>query len=159
MASKGVNKAIIVGNVGKEPEVRYMPNGEAVANLSIATSESWKDQQGQHQERTEWHKVVFYKRLAEIVGEYIKKGSQVYIEGSIHTKKWQDQQGNDRYTTEIKANNMQMLGGNSGASNNSQGQAPQQQRQQQHTGHNQQHPNPRQAPQQHNTPDFDEPPF
>jgi len=111
MASRGVNKVILVGNLGNDPEVRYMPNGNAVANLSIATSESWKDQQGQLQEKTEWHKVTMYRRLAEIAGEYLKKGSQIYLEGKLQTRKWQDQQGNDRYTTEVIADQLQMLGG------------------------------------------------
>ncbi|MBT0586863.1 single-stranded DNA-binding protein [Alteromonas oceanisediminis] len=111
MASRGVNKVILVGNLGNDPEVRYMPNGNAVANLSIATSESWKDQQGNQQERTEWHKVTMYRRLAEIAGEYLKKGSQIYLEGKLQTRKWQDQQGQDRYTTEVIADQMQMLGG------------------------------------------------
>ncbi len=111
MASRGVNKVILVGNVGQDPEVRYMPNGNAVANLSVATSESWKDQQGQMQERTEWHRVTMYRRLAEIAGEYLRKGSQVYLEGKLQTRKWQDQQGQDRFTTEIIADQMQMLGG------------------------------------------------
>jgi single-strand DNA-binding protein len=111
MASRGVNKVILVGNLGNDPEVRYMPNGNAVANLSIATSESWKDQQGQLQEKTEWHKVTMYRRLAEISGEYLKKGSQIYLEGKLQTRKWQDQQGNDRYTTEVIADQLQMLGG------------------------------------------------
>ena len=111
MASRGVNKVILVGNLGNDPEVRYMPNGNAVANLSLATSESWKDQQGNMQERTEWHRVTMYRRLAEVVGEYLKKGSQIYIEGKLQTRKWQDQQGQDRYTTEIIADQMQMLGG------------------------------------------------
>jgi single-strand DNA-binding protein len=106
-----VNKVILVGNLGNDPEVRYMPNGNAVANLSIATSESWKDQQGQLQEKTEWHKVTMYRRLAEIAGEYLKKGSQIYLEGKLQTRKWQDQQGNDRYTTEVIADQLQMLGG------------------------------------------------
>ncbi len=114
MASRGVNKVIIVGNLGNDPEVRYMPNGNAVANLSVATSESWKDQQGQQQERTEWHRVTMYRRLAEIAGEYLKKGSQIYLEGKLQTRKWQDQQGNDRYTTEVIADTMQMLGGRGG---------------------------------------------
>lgn len=135
MASKGVNKVIIVGNLGNDPEVRYMPNGNAVANLSVATSESWKDQQGQQQSKTEWHKVTMYRKLAEIAGEYLKKGSQVFIEGKLQTRKWQDQQGNDKYTTEIIADNMQMLGSNqnSGQSapssgyNSGQQQAPKQQ--------------------------------
>ncbi|QXP85810.1 single-stranded DNA-binding protein [Methylococcus sp. Mc7] len=111
MASRGVNKVILIGNLGADPEVRYMPNGGAVANLRIATSESWKDQQtGQLQERTEWHSVVMYRRLAEIAGEYLKKGSKVYIEGSLRTRKWQDKNtGQDRYTTEIIGNEMQML--------------------------------------------------
>lgn len=110
MASRGVNKVILVGNLGKDPEVRYMPNGNAVANFTVATSESWKDQQGQMQERTEWHNIVMYRRLAEIAGEYLKKGSKVYLEGKLQTSKWQDQQtGQDRYKTEINVNEMQML--------------------------------------------------
>lgn len=111
MASRGVNKVILVGNLGNDPEVRYMPNGNAVANLSLATSESWKDQQGQMQERTEWHKLTMYRRLAEVAGEYLRKGSQIYVEGKLQTRKWQDQQGQDRYTTEIIVDQMQMLGG------------------------------------------------
>jgi single-strand DNA-binding protein len=108
--ARGINKVIIVGNVGNDPEMRYTTNGSAVANLSVATSESWKDKQtGENVDRTEWHRVVFFSRLAEIVGEYIKKGSKLYIEGSLKTRKWQDQNGNDRYTTEIVANEMQML--------------------------------------------------
>ncbi|MEC7133635.1 MAG: single-stranded DNA-binding protein [Pseudomonadota bacterium] len=114
MATKGVNKVILVGNLGNDPEVRYMPNGNAVANLSLATSESWKDQQGQVQERTEWHRLTMYRRLAEIAGEYLKKGSQIYVEGKLQTRKWQDQQGQDRYTTEIILDQMQMLGGRGG---------------------------------------------
>ncbi len=114
--ARGVNKVILIGNLGKDPEVRYMPSGGAVANVTIATSESWKDKTtGEQQERTEWHNVVFYNRLAEIVGEYLKKGSQVYVEGSIRTRKWQDKEtGKDRYTTEIIANEMQMLGSRAG---------------------------------------------
>jgi single-strand DNA-binding protein len=114
MATKGVNKVILVGNLGNDPEVRYMPNGNAVANLSLATSESWKDQQGQVQERTEWHRLTMYRRLAEIAGEYLKKGSQIYVEGKLQTRKWQDQQGQDRYTTEIIVVQMQLLGGRGG---------------------------------------------
>ena len=114
MATRGVNKVILVGNLGNDPEVRYMPNGNAVANLSLATSESWKDQQGQVQERTEWHRLTMYRRLAEIAGEYLKKGSQIYVEGKLQTRKWQDQQGQDRYTTEIIVDQMQMLGGRDG---------------------------------------------
>ncbi|OFA32846.1 single-stranded DNA-binding protein [Glaciecola punicea] len=121
MASRGVNKVIIVGNLGNDPEIRYMPNGNAVANLSIATSESWKDQQGAQQERTEWHKVTMYRRLAEVAGEYLKKGSQIFVEGKLQTRKWQDQQGNDRYTTEIIADNMQMMGGGGGGGGGNQG--------------------------------------
>lgn len=110
MASRGVNKAIIIGNLGSDPEMRYMQSGAAVATLSIATSETWKDKEsGQPQERTEWHRVVLFNRLGEIAGEYLKKGSKVYIEGSIRTRKWQDKSGADRYTTEIVGNSMQML--------------------------------------------------
>ncbi len=112
--NRGINKVILVGNLGNDPEVRYMPNGNAVANLSLATSESWKDQQGQVQERTEWHRLTMYRRLAEIAGEYLKKGSQIYVEGKLQTRKWQDQQGQDRYTTEIIVDQMQMLGGRGG---------------------------------------------
>lgn len=116
MASKGVNKVIIVGNLGADPEVRYMPSGGAVANISVATSESWKDKDsGQQQERTEWHRIVFYNRLAEIVGEYLRKGSKVFVEGSLRTRKWQDKSGQDRYTTEIIASSMQMLDSRGGA--------------------------------------------
>jgi single-strand DNA-binding protein len=128
MASRGVNKVILVGNLGNDPEVRYMPNGNAVANLSIATSESWKDQQGQLQERTEWHKVTMYRRLAEVAGEYLKKGSQIYLEGKLQTRKWQDQQGNDRYTTEVICDQMQMLGGGGNGGGQSSGQGGYQQR-------------------------------
>ena len=121
MATRGVNKVILVGNLGNDPEVRYMPNGNAVANLSLATSESWKDQQGQMQERTEWHRLTMYRRLAEIAGEYLKKGSQIYVEGKLQTRKWQDQQGQDRYTTEIIVDQMQMLGGREGGGQGGQG--------------------------------------
>ncbi len=117
--ARGVNKVILIGNLGKDPEVRYMPSGGAVTNVTIATSESWKDKQsGEQQERTEWHNVVFFNRLAEIAGEYLKKGSKVYVEGSLRTRKWQDKEGKDRYTTEIVAGEMQMLdsrGGGGGA--------------------------------------------
>jgi single-strand DNA-binding protein len=110
--ARGVNKVILVGNLGRDPDVRYMPSGNAVANVTLATTGSWKDKQtGERQERTEWHNVVFYGRLAEIAGEYLKKGSQVYVEGSLRTRKWQDKNGNDRYTTEIIVGDMQMLGG------------------------------------------------
>ena len=108
--AKGINKAILIGNLGGDPEVRYMPSGGAVTSISIATSESWKDKQtNEPQERTEWHRIVFFNRLAEIAGEYLRKGSKVYIEGRIQTRKWQDKNGQDRYTTEIVANEMQML--------------------------------------------------
>ena len=110
--SRGVNKAIIVGNLGRDPEIRYAASGSPIANVSIATTESWKDKQtGENTEKTEWHRVVFFGKLAEIVGEYLKKGSQVYVEGRLQTRKWQDQNGQDRYSTEIVANDMQMLGG------------------------------------------------
>ncbi len=116
MASRGVNKVILIGNLGADPETRYMPSGGAVTNVRLATSETWKDKQtGQPQERTEWHRVVFFNKLGEIAGEYLRKGSKVYIEGSIRTRKWQGQDGQDRYTTEIVANDMQMLDGRSGA--------------------------------------------
>ncbi len=108
--ARGVNKVILIGNLGKDPEVRYMPNGGAVANVTLATSESWKDKtSGENQEKTEWHRVVMFRRLAEIAGEYLKKGSKVYIEGKLQTRKWQDKEGKDHYTTEIIANEMQML--------------------------------------------------
>lgn len=115
MASRGVNKVILVGNLGQDPEVRYMPNGGAVANLTLATSESWRDKQtGETKENTEWHRVVLFGKLAEVAGEYLHKGSQVYIEGQLRTRKWQDQSGMDKYTTEVVVNvggTMQMLGG------------------------------------------------
>ncbi|WP_111643346.1 single-stranded DNA-binding protein [Marinimicrobium alkaliphilum] len=138
--ARGINKVILIGNCGQDPETRYMPSGGAVTNVSLATSETWKDKNtGQQQERTEWHRVVFFNRLAEIAGEYLKKGSKVYIEGSLRTRKWQGQDGQDRYTTEIVANEMQMLdsrggqggqGGDYGSYDQSepQQQAPQQQR-------------------------------
>jgi single-strand DNA-binding protein len=114
--ARGVNKVIIVGNLGKDPETRYMPSGSAVTNLRVATTESWKDKQsGEQQERTEWHAVAMFGRLAEIAAEYLRKGSQVYIEGKLRTRKWQDKEGKDRYTTEIVADEMQMLGSRSGA--------------------------------------------
>jgi single-strand DNA-binding protein len=112
---RGINKVILVGNLGADPETRYMPSGSAVTNLSIATSEQWKDKQsGEQKERTEWHKVVMFDRLAEIAAEYLRKGSQVYVEGKLQTRKWQDRDGNDRWTTEVRANEMQMLGGRGG---------------------------------------------
>ena len=124
--ARGVNKAIILGSLGQDPEIRYTASGAAVANISIATNEQWKDKEsGEMQERTEWHRVVFLGRLAEIVGEYLHKGSQVYIEGRIQTRKWQDKEGNDRYTTEIVANEMQMLGSKSGGTTANFDQTPQ----------------------------------
>lgn len=115
--ARGVNKVILIGNLGADPETRYTASGAAVTNIRLATSETWRDKQsGEQQERTEWHRVVFFNRLAEIAGEYLRKGRQVYIEGSIRTRKWQDQEGQDRYTTEIVANEMQMLGSRDGES-------------------------------------------
>src|SRR5690554_850715 len=167
MTARGVIKVIVVGNLGQDPDTKYMPSGGAVTNISVATSEQWKDKTtGQPQERTEWHRVVFFNRLAEIAGEYLRKGSKVYIEGSLRTRKWQGQDGQDRYTTEIVANEMQMLdsrgsgggnydqsnqdysGGQNFGGNQPQGQPQQQQQyqpQQQQQAPQQQ---PQQAPQQ-----------
>ena len=152
----GINKVILIGNLGKDPEIRFLPDGGAVANMTIATSESWKDKQtGEQKEKTEWHNIVLYKRLAEIAGEYLKKASKVYLEGSLQTTKWTDKQtGQDRYKTEIKANNLQML--DSKPQGQQQGGGFQQQQQspaQQQGGFNQQAPaqggfNQQQAPQQ-----------
>ena len=137
--AKGVNKVILVGNVGGDPETKYMPSGGAVTNLSIATSESWKDKQtGQAQERTEWHRVVFFNRLAEIASEYVKKGSKVYLEGSLRTRQW-EQDGVKRYSTEIVASEMQMLDSREGGTQQQQ-QAPQQRQQQQAPQQRQQAP-------------------
>lgn len=129
--ARGVNKVIIIGNLGQDPEIKYMPNGNAVANVTVATSESWKDKNtGENVDKTEWHRVVFFRRLAEIVGEYLKKGSKVYIEGKLQTRKWQDKNGKDNWTTEIIANEMQMLdsrgGGSSDFNQNQGGGQPQQ---------------------------------
>jgi len=147
--SRGVNKVILVGNCGKDPETRYAPSGAAVTNISIATTESWKDKNsGERQDKTEWHNIVFFGRLAEIAGEYLKKGAQVYVEGSLVTEKWTDKEGNDRYTTKIKALNMQMLGGNqdqSGGGN--QGAGQQQSNNQQQSNQQQQQNNSQQAAQ------------
>lgn len=161
MSSRGVNKAIIVGNLGNDPEIRYMPNGGAVANLTVATSESWRDKAtGEQKEKTEWHKVALFGKLAEVAGEYLRKGSQVYIEGQLQTRKWQDQNGQDRYTTEIVVQGfngvMQMLGGKSEGQ-----QRPQQAPQQQNWGQPQQQA-PQQAPQQQPQqaqPQYNEPPM
>ncbi len=155
MASRGVNKVILVGNLGQDPEVRYMPNGNAVANITVATSESWKDQQGQQQERTEWHRVVMFGKLAEITGEYLRKGSQVYLEGKLQTRKWKDQSGQDRYSTEVvvdQGGSMQMLGsrnqsGGAPAQGGNQNYGGQQQQQQQGGGYGSQ----QQQPQQQNS--------
>ena len=149
MASRGVNKVILVGNFGQDPETRYLPSGGAVTNVTIATSETWKDKtSGQHQERTEWHRVVFFKRLGEIAGQYLRKGSKVYVEGSLRTRKWQGKDGQDRYTTEIVASEMQMLdsrGGDSAGGGQYQ-QAPQQSApQQQYAAPQQQAPQQQQA--------------
>ena len=119
MAGRGVNKVILIGNLGADPEVRYMPNGSAVCNFNVATSESWKDKQtGEQRTQTEWHRVTMYRRLAEIAGEYLKKGSKIYLEGRLQTRKWQGQDGQDHYTTEIIANDMQMLDSRSGGTAN-----------------------------------------
>jgi len=124
--ARGINKVILVGNLGNDPDVRYTAGGAAISNISIATSESWKDKEsGEMQEKTEWHRVVFFGKLAEIVAEYLKKGSQVYVEGRLQTRKWQDKDGHDKYTTEIVANEMQMLGGKpSGGGNYDKSSAP-----------------------------------
>lgn len=176
MASRGVNKVILVGNLGQDPEVRYMPNGGAVANITLATSESWRDKQtGETKEKTEWHRVVLFGKLAEVAGEYLRKGSQVYIEGALQTRKWTDQAGVEKYTTEVVVNvggTMQMLGGRAqgggapaggqgGGNNNGWGQ-PQQPQQPQ--GGNQfsggaQQSRPQQQPQQNSAPANNEPPI
>ncbi len=123
--AKGINKVILVGNLGNDPETRYMPSGGAVTSITVATSETWKDKQtGEKKERTEWHRVSFFNKLAEIAGQYLKKGSKVYIEGQLRTRKWQDQSGADRYTTEIISNEMQMLDSRGSASPQGQQQAP-----------------------------------
>ncbi len=115
--ARGINKVILIGNLGSDPEVRYMPSGGAVANIRLATTDSWRDKQsGEQQDRTEWHRIVFFGRLGEIAGEYLKKGAKIYVEGRLQTRKWQGQDGQDRYTTEIVANEMQMLDGRSGGS-------------------------------------------
>ena len=165
MAKKGVNRVILVGNLGQDPEVRWMANGDAVANFTVATSESWKDQQGQIQDRTEWHRIVIYKKLAEIVGQYLRKGSKVYLEGRLQTREWQDQQGQKRYTTEIVCHEMQMLDSKPQGGNQQQvqQQAPQQQQpvkqyqqQPQNNAYAQQRSNPPAQQQQPPVPDFDD---
>lgn len=123
--ARGVNKVIVIGNLGQDPDTRYMPSGSAVTNLRVATNESWKDKQtGEQKDRTEWHNVAMFGRLAEIAAEYLRKGSQVYIEGKLRTRKWQDKDGNDRYTTEIIADEMQMLGGRAGGGAQAMNEAP-----------------------------------
>ncbi|GKX57240.1 single-stranded DNA-binding protein [Leminorella grimontii] len=164
MASRGINKVILIGNLGQDPEIRYMPNGGAVANITVATSESWRDKQtGEQKERTEWHRVVIFGKLAEIAGEYLRKGSQVYLEGQLQTRKWQDQSGQDRYTTEVVVNIggvMQMLGGrqSGGDSQPSQGGWGQPQQPQQSSRPAPQQQQSQSAPMQQNEPpmDFDD---
>jgi len=153
--ARGINKVILIGNLGQDPETRYMPSGGAVTNVTLATSETWKDKTtGQPQERTEWHRVVFFNRLGEIAGEYLKKGSKVYVEGSLRTRKWQGQDGQDRYTTEIVASEMQMLDsrGAGGGMNDSYNQAPPQQQRQPQQAAAPQQQNQNQQPQQQNQP-------
>lgn len=164
MSSRGVNKVIIVGNLGGDPEIRYMPSGDAVANLTVATSESWKDKAtGEQKEKTEWHRVAIFGKLAEIAGEYLRKGSQVYLEGQLQTRKWQDQQGNDRYSTEVVLQGfngvMQMLGGKSDGGGQQQQQSQQQQQGwgQPQQPQAQQQRAPQQASQQ-NQPQYNNPP-
>ncbi len=153
-----VNKVILVGHLGKDPETRYMPNGDAITNATLATSESWKDKQtGEKKEQTEWHRLVFYRKLAEIAGQYLRKGSLIYIEGSLKTRKWQDKDGQDRYTTEITVNEMTMLGGRGdtggGQSSGEPQQRQQQQRPQGNGGGQQQRQN---APQSRGFDDFED---
>lgn len=125
--ARGINKVILIGNLGNDPECKHMPSGNAVTNITVATSETWKDKQaGQPQERTEWHKVVFFNRLAEVAGEYLKKGSKVYIEGALRTHKWQDKSGQDKYTTQIVASEMQMLDSRGGGEGGQQAGVPDQ---------------------------------
>ncbi|HCG5489789.1 TPA: single-stranded DNA-binding protein [Vibrio parahaemolyticus] len=172
MASRGINKVILVGNLGNDPEIRYMPNGGAVANITIATSESWRDKAtGEQREKTEWHRVVLFGKLAEVAGEYLRKGSQVYVEGQLQTRKWQDQSGQDRYSTEVVVQGfngvMQMLGGRAqggapamGGQQQQQGGwgQPQQPAQQQYNAPQQQQQAPQQPQQQYHEPpmDFDD---
>jgi single-strand DNA-binding protein len=167
MASKGVNRVIIIGNLGKDPEVRYTADGKAVASLTVATSESWKDQQGQVQEKTEWHRISIFGKLAEIAGEYLRKGSQAYFEGKLQTRKWTNKEGQDQYTTEIVLDPfngvMQMLGGK-GDNSGQQSQQKQAQPQQKQAAPQQQRPQQNQQPAPMAEPDFDydddsQPPF
>ena len=155
MASKGVNKAVILGNVGNDPELRYMSNGKAVANFTVATSEQWKDQQGQKQERVEWHRCTAYDKLAEIIGQYVKKGSKLYLEGKLQTREWTDQQGQKKYTTEIIVSEMQMLDGKpqQGSQQQQGQQQPQRQQAPQNNGYQQARSQPMQ---QQDAPQFDD---
>ena len=169
MASRGVNKVILVGNLGADPEVRYMPSGGAVANITVATSESWRDKAtGEQREKTEWHRVALFGKLAEVAGEYLRKGSQVYIEGQLQTRKWQNQQGQDQYTTEVVVQGfngvMQMLGGRQGGQGAPMGGQPQQQPQQgwgqpQQPAMQQQSHQPQQQQPQQQQPQYNEPPM
>ncbi|ENM8382437.1 single-stranded DNA-binding protein [Vibrio alginolyticus] len=172
MASRGINKVILVGNLGNDPEIRYMPNGGAVANITIATSDSWRDKAtGEQREKTEWHRVVLFGKLAEVAGEYLRKGSQVYIEGQLQTRKWQDQSGQDRYSTEVVVQGfngvMQMLGGRAqggGAPMGGQQQQggwgqPQQPAQQQYNAPQQQQQQPQQQAPQQSQQQYNEPPM
>ena len=169
MASRGINKVILVGNLGADPEIRYMPNGGAVANITIATSETWRDKAtGEQREKTEWHRVALFGKLAEVAGEYLRKGSQVYVEGQLQTRKWQDQSGQDRYTTDVVVQGfngvMQMLGGRAQGGQPQQAQPQQQQQQQggwgqpQQPAQQRQQSQPQQPQQQYNEPpmDFDD---
>ncbi|MCW8332436.1 single-stranded DNA-binding protein [Vibrio sp. SCSIO 43135] len=174
MASRGVNKVILVGNLGNDPEIRYMPSGGAVANITIATSESWRDKAtGEQREKTEWHRVALFGKLAEVAGEYLRKGSQVYVEGQLQTRKWQDQSGQDRYTTEVVVQGfngvMQMLGGRGQGGGQPQGMGgqpqqqggwgqPQQPAMQHQPAQQHQQPAQKQAPQQAQ-PQYNEPPM
>ncbi len=156
--ARGVNKVILVGNVGGDPETRYLPNGNAVTNITLATSDSWKDKQtGQLQERTEWHRVVFFGKVAEIAGEYLRKGSQVYVEGRLQTRKWQGQDGQDRYTTEIVVDmggQMQLLGSRGGNADDAP-RAPRPPREPQQQAARPSRPAPQQPPAQQPAPDYD----
>lgn len=167
MATRGVNKVILVGNLGQDPEVRYMPSGGAVANITVATSESWRDKAtGEQREKTEWHRVALFGKLAEVAGEYLRKGSQVYIEGQLQTRKWTDQSGQERYTTEVVVQGfngtMQMLGGRGQGGGMNQGQ-PQQQggwgQPQQPARQSQPPQQPQQQPAQQSQPQYNEPPM
>lgn len=152
-----VNKVILVGHLGKDPETRYMPNGDAITNATLATSESWKDRQtGEKKEQTEWHRLVFYRKLAEIAGQYLRKGSLIYIDGSLKTRKWQDKDGQDRYTTEITVNEMTMLGGRGDAGGGQSSGEPQRQQQQRPQGNGGGQQQRQSAPQSRGFDDFED---